>query len=73
MKLHFRLKIALLSLSVSGALLASFGAAFWFFTYSSGIERLDREIRSIVDPSLRGERTADYWKEFGDSLKFIYG
>lgn len=73
MKLHFRLKIALISFAVSGTLLTAFGIAFFAFTYSSGIERMDREIRALVESSLRGGHTERYWEDFGNSLKFIYG
>jgi two-component system heavy metal sensor histidine kinase CusS len=73
MKLHFRFKIAMISFAVSGALLTAFGVAFFAFIYSSGLDRMDREIRSMVDSSLRGGHPDRYWEDFGSSLKVMYG
>jgi signal transduction histidine kinase len=73
MRLSFKLKIALLSLAVSGTLLTAFGLLFFTFTFRSGIDRMDQEIRTLAESSIRGPRQADYWKNFENSLQFIYG
>ncbi|MDF7807826.1 ATP-binding protein [Pontiellaceae bacterium B12219] len=73
MKLSFKFKIATLSFAVSGALLTTFGITFFAFIYSSGIERMDRELRSLAEVPIRAEHPPEYWKQFGDSLKFIQG
>jgi signal transduction histidine kinase len=73
MKLSFKTKIAFISLTGSGALLAAFGMATFAFIYSTGIDRMDRELRALVEVPMRGEHPADYWKQFGNSIKFIQG
>ncbi len=73
MKLYFKFKIAMLSFAVSGALLTTFGVALFAFIYSSGIDRVDRELRSLVEAPLRGDHPVGYWKQFGESIKFIQG
>ena len=73
MKLYFKFKIAMLSFAVSGALLTTFGVALFAFIYSSGIDRVDRELRSLVEVPLRGDHPVNYWKQFGESIKFIQG
>ncbi len=72
MKLYFKFKIALLSFAVSGILLVLFGIALFAFIYSSGIERIDRELRSLAEIPLRGGPRADSWNSFGQSLASIY-
>ncbi|WPJ97054.1 hypothetical protein SH580_04960 [Coraliomargarita algicola] len=73
MKLSFKLKIALLSLAISGTLLTAFGTLFFAFNYRAGIDRMDQEIRTLAESSLRGPRPHDYWENFQKSLDFIYG
>lgn len=73
MKLHFKLKIAVISLAVSGALLTGFGLAFFGFVYHSGIERMDREIRMLAESSMHGALRPGHWFDFDNSLQFIYG
>jgi signal transduction histidine kinase len=73
MRLSFKIKIALLSLAVSGTLLTAFGVLFFTFTFRSGIDRMDQEIRTLAESSLRGPRKVDYWENFENSLQFIYG
>lgn len=73
MKLSFKLKIALLSFTVSGALLMAFGIIFFAFAFRSGIDRMDREIRTLAESSLHGIRPGGYWENFDRSLQFIYG
>ncbi len=72
MKLLFKFKIALLSFTVSGILLLTFGIALFAFIYSSGLERIDRELRSLAEVPLRGGHRDMHWTNFGDSLSFIY-
>ncbi len=73
MKLSFKFKIALISFAVSSILLFSFGIAFFAFVFSSGIERTDRELRVLAESSLRGGHPDQYWKDFGNSLKYFLG
>jgi len=71
MKISFKLKIALISLAVSGTLLAAFGVAFFILAYSSAIERLDNEIRSLVQTPLHSPAPPEFWKNFERSLQLI--
>ena len=73
MKISFRLKIALISFLTSGALLAVFGLMFFVFTFQSGIDRMDRETRTLAESSMHGARPPDHWQNFNRSLQFIYG
>ncbi|MEI6891579.1 MAG: ATP-binding protein [Pontiella sp.] len=73
MKLFFKFKIALISFAGSGILLLTFGGFFFAYVYSSGIDRMDRELRALVESPMRGNHPHQYWTEFGNSLKFIYG
>jgi signal transduction histidine kinase len=73
MKVSFKLKIALLSLAVSGTLLIAFGVLFFAFTFNAGIDRMDQELRTLAESSLRGSRSPEYWEHFENSLQFIYG
>jgi signal transduction histidine kinase len=69
----FKFKIAMLSFAVSGALLTGFGIVFFAFAFHAGLERMDREIRTIADSSLHGPRPPEHWQDFGKSIQFIYG
>jgi signal transduction histidine kinase len=73
MKLSFKFKIALLSFTVSGALLIGFGLLFFAFAFQTGLDRMDREIRTMADSSLHSARPPEHWKTFDRSIQFIYG
>lgn len=73
MKLSFKFKIALISFIVSGTLLTLFGIVFFVFAYHAGIDRMDREIRSLVQAQLHGGHPTEHWQDFNNSLEFIYG
>lgn len=73
MRHSFKFKIALISLAVSGTLLTAFGVLFFAFTFQAGIERMDQELRTLAESSLRGSRQPEYWEHFDNSLQFIYG
>jgi len=73
MKISFRLKIALISFVTSGALLAAFGLMFFVFSFQSGIDRMDREIRTLAESTIHSVRPPDHWQNFDRSLQFIYG
>jgi len=72
MKLSFKFKIAIISFALSGALLTTFGFVFFAFIHRSGLERIDRELRALVEAPLRGGHPTHYWADFGTSLSFIY-
>ncbi len=69
----FRLRIALLSLTLSGVLLIGFGIYFLVTIQSVGLERADQEIRGLAEIQLRGRQPAQRWEHVERSLRFIYG
>lgn len=73
MKLSFKFKIALISFAVSGTLLTAFGIALFAFVYSMATDRMDSEIRALVEAPLRGPPKAEFWDSFGKSIETILG
>ncbi len=73
MKVSFKFKIALVSFGISGALLTTFGLVFFVAIYQAGIDRLDRELQTLVESSMRGPRPNEHWQSFDESLNYIYG
>lgn len=69
----FRLKIALLSMLVSGSILLAFGGFFLALIYRVGLDRMDREIRALGESQLRARPRRDVGRDFERSLHFIYG
>jgi heavy metal sensor kinase len=69
----FRLKIALMTLCLSGLMLLAFG----FFAVSVlnrvAIERIDRELIALADTQVRKEQPKDHWRRFDESLRSMYG
>ncbi|WP_372847296.1 hypothetical protein [Pontiella sp.] len=66
MKLFFKFKIALLSFAMTGSLLTVFGIVFFAFLYSSGFERMDRELRALVEAPLMSGHLDNYWEQYGN-------
>jgi two-component system, OmpR family, heavy metal sensor histidine kinase CusS len=69
----FRLKIALLSVLLSGLVLVGLGLYSLSVMNKVGIARIDREILSLGEGHLRLGPPRGYWQNFENSLKFIYG
>lgn len=69
----FRLKIGLLSLSLSGLLLLGFGFLATAALNRVGIARIDRELRALADAQVRKTQPGGHWQRFDDSLGSIYG
>ncbi|MBT8481413.1 MAG: HAMP domain-containing protein, partial [Myxococcales bacterium] len=69
----FRLRIALLSLAISGVLLVGFGIFFLTTIQSVGLERVDREIRAVAASQLRSRQPPGRWRNVERSLRFVYG
>ena len=68
-----RLKIALLSATISGVVLLAFGGVMWLLIYQVRIEAVDREIRSLGSrhPGLFAGRGS--FERLASSLEFTYG
>lgn len=69
----FRLKIAFMTLCLSGLMLLAFG----FFAVSAlnrvAIERIDRELIALADTQVRREQPHDHWHRFDASFRSMYG
>lgn len=68
----FRLKIALLSVLLSGIVLCGLGLYSLSMLKKVGLERIDREILSLGEGRLAIGAPRQYWQNFGKSLSFIY-
>jgi heavy metal sensor kinase len=68
----FRLKIALLSVLLSGAVLIGLGWYSLTVMNKVGLERIDREILSLGEGHLAIAPPREYWQNFEKSLAFIY-
>lgn len=69
----FRLRIALLSTAISGAVLAVFGTVAWLWMAHERLETLDREIRALAyrHPGWMNSR-ANYVR-LASAIEFIFG
>ena len=69
----FRLKIALLSVLISGSVLMVFGLFFMTVFSRVGLDRIDREILTLGESQLHVWHPRKHWEAFDRSLRFIYG
>ncbi len=69
----FRLRIALLSSTLSGALLLVLGALFWQLTDRMDLARVDRELRNLGSPQLERVNGPSHWERFESALAFVAG
>ena len=69
----FRVKIALLSVLLSGSVLVGLGLYSLSVMNEVGIARMDREILTLGEGHLAVRPPRDYWQNFETSLRFIYG
>ena len=69
----FRLKIGLLSVLLSGLLLAGFGGYAGRLLERASRARVERELRALVDAQVRKSQPEDHWRRFDESLRGIYG
>ena len=69
----FRLKIALFSVLISGSILIAFGLLFLSIISRVQLERLDRELLTLGESQLHVLHPAEHWRNFGASLRSIYG
>jgi two-component system, OmpR family, heavy metal sensor histidine kinase CusS len=68
----FRVKIALLSVLLSGSVLVGLGLYSLSVMNKIGMDRIDREILTLGGGHLAVEPPRSYWQNFETSLKFIY-
>lgn len=69
----FRVKIALLSVILSGAVLITFGLFFLAVIGKVGMDRIDREILTLGESQLHVWHSKQHWQDFDRSLRSIYG
>jgi hypothetical protein len=69
----FRVKIALLSVLLSGSVLVGLGLYSLFMINNLGMARMDREILTLGEGHLATRPPRSYWQNFEASLIFIYG
>lgn len=69
----FRIKIALLSVLLSGSVLVGLGLYSLSIMNKVGMARIDREILTLGEGHLATRPPRGYWQNFETSLRFIYG
>src|SRR5688572_28789844 len=73
MKLPFRLRIALISIGISGVVLVAFGAAAWLLVSRQKLESVDTEIRALGSRHPGWFTARGNFQRLNDSLAFIFG
>ncbi len=68
----FRVKIALLSVLLSGLVLVGFGLYSFSVMNKVNMDRIDREILTLGQGHLAVGPPRGYWQNFEESLRFIY-
>ena len=68
----FRVKIALLSVLLSGMILVGLGLYSLSVMNKVGMDRIDREILALGQGHIAVGPPRGYWKNFEESLQFIY-
>jgi two-component system, OmpR family, heavy metal sensor histidine kinase CusS len=69
----FRLKIALLSVCLSGGILLAFGLFFMSVIRKVGRDRVDSELRALADAQVRIPQPPEHWERFASSIRSLYG
>jgi len=69
----FRLKIALLTLLLSGGVLLLFGFLFMSVINRTGYERIDRDLRILAEFQARRPPINEHWGHFEEALSNLYG
>ncbi|MFH0879088.1 MAG: ATP-binding protein [Lentisphaerota bacterium] len=69
----FKFKMALLSVSISGLILGAFAFLVLTAIEKFGLDRVDRELRTLGDVHVRTPRPNFFWAEFDGALSSIYG
>lgn len=68
----FRVRIMLLSVTISGTILLGLGWRTWHLLHSlTGLERLDGEMKALARNQLASPRRGGDWPAFEDALKYL--
>lgn len=70
---YFTLRMALLSVCFSAAVLAVFAILCMSAIRRIGLERIDRELQALADTHVRGPKPPMHWDRIEDSLAAVYG
>ena len=68
----FKLKIVFTSVLLTGILLVAFGLFCVQMTWRVGLDRIDRELRALVDADMRKSHTDQHWERYDEALKRMY-
>jgi heavy metal sensor kinase len=68
----FKLKIAFSSVLLTTLLLMGFGLFCVQMTWRVGLDRIDRELRALVDSDMRKSHSSKHWERFDEALKRMY-
>lgn len=69
----FRMRLMLLSVSLSAAILLGFGGWCWRLLYSyTGLDRLDGELRGLARNQMAVPRPGGEWETFQDALDYLH-
>lgn len=69
----FRVRIALLSVCLSGLVLAAFTAWAWYMVQRSNLGRVDDSLREIAQRHLMFPHDRSHWAQVDKSLQFVFG
>jgi heavy metal sensor kinase len=69
----FKLKIALLSLVISGLVIVGFGVFFLSTIHTVNLARIDRQLQGFAEPPLFGPHPPSHWHHFQRSLDYLQG
>lgn len=69
----FRIRIALLSTLISGAVLLAFGLWTWESVQRASLRRIDQSIRELGERHLMMRQDSQYWEHARESLEFVLG
>jgi two-component system heavy metal sensor histidine kinase CusS len=69
----FRVKIALISVILSGLALAALGVSSWIVFYKIGLDRIDQQIQGRGRQQLSKFRDRQHWERYASALHFIFG
>ena len=69
----FRLRIALLSVLLSGSILIFFGVGAWMVFQRTALTRVDEDLRNYAHPHLGEPYAAEHWERVSEGLRFTLG
>lgn len=68
----FKLKLVLSSVLLTALLLSGLGLFSLRMSWRVGLDRMDRELRAVVDADMRKSQNLKHWERFDEALKRMY-